>query len=135
MRDLVHRDAARKSADGTPFGKGHNRQRGFQQMRDDFQWQLLADPRLHRADVKIGVAVSLLLNRDDYEEEGRLHAWPGLNTIAEKTATNPRSVRRSIKRLELMGHFRIIKGGKGPGDPHHYVPVLKDAGWPMDTTQ
>ena len=104
-------------------------------MRDDFQWQLLADRNLHRADVKVALAISLLLNRDDYEKHGKLHAWPALDTIAKRTGTDRRSVRRSIKRIALMGHLRIVDGGRGPGDPHHFVPVIKGADWPVDTTQ
>ncbi len=104
-------------------------------MRDAFQRQLLADRHLHRADVKVGVAISLLLNRGDYERGGKLHAWPSIETIAALTSTDRRTVRRSTKRLALMGHFRIIEGGKGPRDPHHYVPVLKGGDWPVDTVQ
>ena len=103
-------------------------------MRDAFQWQIIG-AGLRGVDVKVAIAISLLFNRNDYEEEGRLHAYPAIETIAEKAKVPERSVKRSIDRLMKLGHIRIDPGGRGPGDPHHYYPQIKDLySWISDTT-
>jgi hypothetical protein len=94
-------------------------------MRDAFQQQILS-AGLRGVDVKVAIAISLRLNRNDYEEEGRLYAFPGIDTIAEMIQAPERSVKRSIDRLIKLGHLSIDPGGRGPGDPHHYYPRIKD---------
>jgi hypothetical protein len=39
------------------------------------------------------IAISLFLTRDDYEQEGKLHAWPAIGTVAERTELLGRSVK------------------------------------------
>ncbi len=113
-------------------GRGHNRRYDFQQMRDAFQWQILGDKDLWASDVKVAFALSLRLNRNDYEELGKLHAWPSIDRLAEKTGLQKRNVQRSIKRLVLLGHLQVIPGGSRPGDPNHYIPMIKDRyPWPQ----
>ncbi len=92
--------------------------------KDTFQFQILEDSRLKPADVKTAITISLFLNRDDYEEGGRLHAWPSLDTIAMKTKLTKRTVQRSIRRLAEFGHFCLVEG-TGRGHSHHYEPVIK----------
>jgi hypothetical protein len=124
-----HLDRGR--AESKSPGRAHNRRKDFQQMRDTFQWQLLGDRSLRGVDVKVALALSLHINRDLVEEEGELRAWPGLKTIAERTHVPLRSVRRSVDRLVLFGHFRVISGGCGPGDTNRYVARIKDRETPQ----
>jgi hypothetical protein len=53
-------------------------------MGDAYQWQILVDHRLWASDVKVGVAISLYLSRSDYEDDGKLLAWPGIDKLAAK---------------------------------------------------
>src|SRR5208282_5222996 len=128
MREVIEHGRERKRSEVAQPGIGHNSRTGFNQMRDAFQWQLLADKELNTpAEVKIGVAISLLLNRKDYDRGGVLHAWPSLDTIAERTGTSRSTARRVIRKIATLGHIRIIEGGCGTRSPHRYVAVIKDA--------
>jgi hypothetical protein len=133
VSDVEQRAAARKT--GLPR-RGHNRRRDFLEMREAFQWQILGDNIVRGIDAKVALAISLYLNREDWELHSKLHAWPGIDTIAQKIGVSERSVRRSIGRLVMLGHFRLHVGGRGPGDPHHYIPQIKGRyTWPVDTLQ
>ena len=62
MREVIERGRERKRSEAAKPGIGHNSRTGFNQMRDAFQWQLIADKELSTtAEVKIGVAISRLL--------------------------------------------------------------------------
>jgi hypothetical protein len=125
MHDIERDRTRSKTSNQSTPGRGHNRRKGFQQMRDAFQWQILGDERLRGVDVKVALAISLRLNRDDYEQDGKLHAWPGIDTIAEMISVPRRSIRRSLGRLVMLEHLRLIRGGHRPGDPHHYIPQVQ----------
>ena len=133
MGEIAERSRERKQDDAATPGIGHNSRKGFQQMRDAFQWRLLADRRLHDADRKIGFALSLLLNRKVYDRDGTLLAWPSHETIAKRTGTHPRTVKKSTERLATLGYVHILRGGKGPRDPNRYVLVMD--GYLLETMQ
>lgn len=64
----------------------------------------------------------LLAIADEANDQG--YCWPGLPRLGRKARVSRRTVIRSIQALEAAGELLIGRGGKGPGDPNHYIVVM-----------
>src|SRR5262245_43759483 len=74
--------------------------------RDKEQWhrQLIADRTLLQSDLRVGIAISWHMNR----QQGGL-AWPGIRKLAKLTGLSKPTVIGAINRLAPAGHVSIYR--------------------------
>jgi hypothetical protein len=91
--------------------------------RERWLMQLIADPDLTAGDLRVAIAITFHMNR---QQDGL--AWPGMARLAALTRTSLSTVIRATKRLEVRGHLRVIRSraGKKRG-LNRYQPILKRA--------
>jgi hypothetical protein len=80
--------------------------------------QLLLNPRITHSVLKIAIAISLHMNR---EERGK--AFPGHDRIMEETGLSKNTVRKGIALLESEGHLKVCRSFK-KGRASEYYPVV-----------
>jgi hypothetical protein len=99
------------SDDDTPKANGRP---NFWQARDRWRDRLLADSQLSHADRSLVTQIYRHLNRREFENTGKLLAWPSWETMAEGGHLSERSIARGCRKLEELGALRIIHGGRDP---------------------
>jgi hypothetical protein len=91
--------------------------------RERWLMQLIADPDLTAGDLRVAIAITFHMNR---QQDGL--AWPGMARLATLTRTSLSTVIRATKRLEVRGHLRVIRSrAGGKRGLNHYHPMLKRA--------
>lgn len=102
---------------GPPNGKPIS----LEKFREMWLRQIMADPQIQFSDFKVAAVIGFHMNRN---KGGR--AWPGIRTIARIACVDPRTVMRSIRRLEACGHVHVTRARKGKRNlPNQYLPALK----------
>lgn len=92
--------------------------------REQWQRQLMADPKLTLSQLKVAIAIGFHFNRN----QGGT-AWPGIAKIADVACVDRRTVIRATKPLVDRGHLQKTKGRKGLRNlPNRYLPLLKRNG-------
>jgi hypothetical protein len=92
-------------------------------VREQWQRQLMADPEITLAYLKVAIAIGIHLNRKE-----RGWAWPGIQRIATIAHVHPRTVMRATAYLSDMGHMEVEKKRKGKRNfANRYRPILKRA--------
>src|SRR5262245_50563474 len=110
--DLHNSDSKVKANHGEPR---------LEATREQWLRQIMADPQIQFSDFKVAAVIGFHMNRN---KGGR--AWPGIRTIARIACVDPRTVMRSIRRLEACGHMRVTRARKGKRNlPNQYLPALK----------
>lgn len=74
------------------------------------QQKLYRDPKLSRRGLRVGISLSLLFNRNEFNKSGRLMAWPGEAWLAADTCMSLSSVKRAVQDLADRGHFEVVRG-------------------------
>lgn len=74
-------------------------------------------PNLSGADVAVAVMLSTYINRNNQT------AWPSIDTLAEDTNRDRRTVRRCVRRLEKLGLVDIVTG-RGRHHSNRYRPKM-----------
>jgi hypothetical protein len=91
--------------------------------RERWLMQLIADPDLTAGDLRVAIAITFHMNR---QQDGL--AWPGMARLAALTRTSLSTVVRATKHLEARGHLRVIRSrAGGKRGLNHYHPMLKRA--------
>jgi hypothetical protein len=85
--------------------------------------QVNRDKRLRAIDLCVAVELTRYFNEQDHE--GR--AWPSCKTLGDPIDLHEVTVLRSVRRLEVNGHLRVVWGRQGRGQTNQYWMVLKPA--------
>lgn len=90
-----------------------------------FRWvhQVNHDKRLLAID--LCVAVELTNYFDEKDQGGR--AWPKCKTVSDAIGLHETTILRSVRRLEVTGHLRVIWGRQGRGHSSQYWMIIKPA--------
>jgi hypothetical protein len=92
--------------------------------REQWQRQLMADPKLTLSQLKVAISIGFHFNRNQGGQ-----AWPGIAKIAEVACVDRRTVIRANESLVDRGHLQKTKGRKGLRNlPNRYLPLLKRNG-------
>jgi len=92
-----------------------------------FAWlnEVKADTSLPASAFKVAFELGQWINREAFEKEAVLTAWPSLETIGAAIVMSERTARDMVGRLESRGHLEI-KVGHGPGHPSRYTFVMQN---------
>ena len=105
-----------------PIAAAPDKRFQLEQLREAWQFQLLADTALPISCLRVGVALCWYMNR-----RKRGLAWPSMATLAVRTRLSARTVMRAIKWLEDGKHLRVVRswGADGRRNANRYQPLLK----------
>jgi hypothetical protein len=96
----------------------------FEVAKEEFLKTLAADkniPSRQRATLfKIGWALAMHANREVFQKQGFLNAWPGLNTLAKELAMEKRTIHYGVRTLTALKYLGIALGKQGRGASNSY---------------
>jgi hypothetical protein len=93
----------------------------FEKFKEAWQFQIVADHNLSAHTLRVAFVIGSHLNRDSRE------AWPGMAVLIRRTGVARNTVIRSIQRLEVAEHLRVVRSRatSGKNFVNHYQPLLK----------
>jgi DNA-binding MarR family transcriptional regulator len=92
----------------------------LEKLREQWQFQLIADQGLTGSDLRIALIISWHLNRETRD------AFPGIARMAKLGGVHRATVIRATQRLETRGHLQITRPAqRGDRAANRYRPLLK----------